>query len=98
MDPDLLRIAQTVAIAGMTVVTGGVFLIVMRLAWRWTHGSPPKTALPSGIDEARFARLEQAVDAISLEVERIAEGQRYAVKLMSGEGAERLPLKRSTDR
>jgi hypothetical protein len=31
----------------------------------------------------RLARLEQAVDAIALEVERISEGQRFTTKLLS---------------
>jgi len=33
--------------------------------------------------EARLARIEQAVDAIALEVERISEGQRFTTKLLS---------------
>src|ERR1700674_2600181 len=35
------------------------------------------------LTEARLARIEQAVDAIALEVERISEGQRFITKLMS---------------
>ena len=35
------------------------------------------------ITEARLARIEQAVDAIALEVERISEGQRFTTKLLS---------------
>ena len=33
--------------------------------------------------EARFDRLEQAVDAIALEIERVGEAQRYQAKLLS---------------
>lgn len=33
--------------------------------------------------EARLARIEQAVDAIALEVERISEGQRFTTRLLS---------------
>jgi len=33
--------------------------------------------------EARLARIEQAVDAIALEVERISEGQRFTNRLLS---------------
>ena len=36
-----------------------------------------------GVTEARLARIEQAVDAIALEVERISEGQRFTTKLLS---------------
>jgi acyl-CoA reductase-like NAD-dependent aldehyde dehydrogenase len=33
--------------------------------------------------EARLERIEQAVDAIALEVERISEGQRFTTRLLS---------------
>lgn len=32
---------------------------------------------------SRFDRLEQAVDAVAIEVERVSEGQRYSSKLLS---------------
>ncbi|HXI98723.1 MAG TPA: hypothetical protein VNG73_07230 [Gemmatimonadaceae bacterium] len=35
------------------------------------------------VSEARLARIEQAVEAIALEVERISEGQRFTTKLLS---------------
>lgn len=40
------------------------------------ESSPP-------LSEARLARIEQAVEAIALEVERISEGQRFTTKLLS---------------
>lgn len=33
--------------------------------------------------DARLERLEQAVESIAIEIERVSEGQRYATKLMS---------------
>jgi len=39
------------------------------------------------VDDNRLARLEQAVDSIAIEVERISEGQRFLTKLQ-GEKAE----------
>mgnify|MGYP001792788851 CR=1 FL=1 len=33
--------------------------------------------------DARLDRLEQAVEAIAIEIERVSEGQRYVTKLMS---------------
>jgi hypothetical protein len=33
--------------------------------------------------EQRLARIEQAVDAIAVEVERISEGQRFTTRLLS---------------
>jgi hypothetical protein len=35
------------------------------------------------LSEARLARIEQAVEAIALEVERISEGQRFTTRLLS---------------
>ena len=38
----------------------------------------------SGDVAARLERMEQAIDAIAVEVERIAEGQRFTSKLLAG--------------
>jgi hypothetical protein len=40
-----------------------------------------ETATP--LADGRLARLEQAVDSIALEVERISEAQRFTTKLLS---------------
>ena len=50
------------------------------------------------VDEDRMARLEQAVEAIALEVERISEGQRFTTKLLAERGAaDRLSAARSPE-
>ena len=41
---------------------------------------------------ARLERIEQAVDAMAIEVERIAEGQRFVTRLMSEQAQERVAL------
>jgi hypothetical protein len=45
--------------------------------------------------DERLARVEQAVESIALEIERIGEGQRYVTKLLNEPGqqlpAQRLP-------
>ena len=38
---------------------------------------------------ARLERIEHAIDAMSVEVERIAEGQRFTTKLLSERSSER---------
>ena len=43
----------------------------------WQGGSVPNDV------GARLERMEQAIDAIAIEVERIAEGQRYTSKLLA---------------
>jgi hypothetical protein len=40
-------------------------------------------AAATPLADARLARLEQAVDAIALEVERISETQRFTTKLLN---------------
>ena len=40
------------------------------------HVIPPETA-------GRLERIEQAVEAIAVEVERVSEGQRFVTRLMS---------------
>ena len=49
----------------------------------WRRGSRPVT--PPGWTDAthRFERLEQAVDAIAIEMERVSEGQRYMTRIMT---------------
>lgn len=44
----------------------------------------------SPVANDRLARLEQAVDAIAVEIERISEGQRFTTRLLS-EQSRRLP-------
>ena len=40
------------------------------------------------IDENRLQHLEQAVDAIAIEIERISESQRFTTKLLAERGAQ----------
>ncbi|HSJ62882.1 MAG TPA: hypothetical protein VK922_03135 [Gemmatimonadaceae bacterium] len=44
------------------------------------RGAPPP--LPSDVAQ-RLERMEQAIDAIAIEVERISEGQRFTTRLLS---------------
>jgi hypothetical protein len=37
----------------------------------------------AGVHDDRLARLEQAVESIAIEVERISEGQRFTTKLLT---------------
>jgi hypothetical protein len=56
--------------------------------WRWVRrGRRPRAGLEqpslSMVDLPRFERLEQAVDAIAIEVERISEGQRFVTRVLT---------------
>lgn len=83
----------------MTIV--GVFTVFVlfplaiaasRFIWRRASKvSPQAVQLAPQIDQ-RLERLEQGVDAIAIEIERITEGQRFVTKLLSEqESRERLP-------
>lgn len=94
MDPDVSKFAQFL----LVVFTFGGIGIGFLAALRFVFARKPKQpAVTSGVDDARFARLEQAVDAIALEVERIAEGQRFTTKLLADRAAERLPAESERD-
>ena len=74
-----------VAMSFFATVTYIVRLLVLRAPWPalGEHRSPSKVV----VDEDRMTRLEQAVEAIALEVERISEGQRFTTKLLSERAA-----------
>ncbi len=58
-----------------------VSLALSRTIWR--RGSRPSIA-PATLDTTqRLERMEQAMDAIAVEIERVSEGQRFVTRLMS---------------
>ena len=75
-------------------VLGGLFMVIVllplsiALARRiWRRSAAVITSFPREIAE-RLSRMEQAVEATAVEVERIGEGQRFLTRLFTeGEGA-----------
>jgi hypothetical protein len=65
--------------------TVSITLITISRAWmsRGSDNAKRANGSLSPMADDRLARLEQAVDAIALEVERISEGQRFTTKLLS---------------
>ena len=99
MDPDIGRIAEALTLVGAFSAFMVTLFIAARAGIAWTRPRPRQEGTPAiaPVDESRFARLEDAVDSIAIEVERIAEAQRFSAKLMS----ERLPnrlAERTSDR
>lgn len=47
--------------------------------------------------DERLGRIEQAIDAMAVEVERISEGQRFVTRLLAERPAERQALPRQHD-
>jgi len=56
-----------------------------RMLWKRATVPPPPAIPPE--TERRLERIEQAVDTIAIEVERISEGQRFVTQLMSRSAA-----------
>ena len=65
----------------ITVIGAPIARAIARRIERGVGGGTP--SLPNDVG-ARLERMEQAIDAIAVEVERIAEGQRFTSKLLAG--------------
>jgi len=69
---------------------------VVMLARAWARKIENQSRLPRVPSDSadRLERMERALDAVAVEVERISENQRFVTKLLAereGAGAERLP-------
>jgi anti-sigma factor RsiW len=85
MTPDVIVVP---AIVGLPCI-----VICVRM---WLRHKEKMATLAAGsaspADESRLARIEQAVDAIAVEVERLGEGQRFVTKLLAERGSAPAPL------
>ncbi len=86
MDSDVMAFAQVMAVilASLAVLAG--VAIGARFFWRIGSGVGGP-AIPASTSAEELQRLQNAVDAIAIEVERISEAQRFTVTLLS----DRLP-------
>ena len=62
-----------------------IIFVLFPLALAWTRRMWKGTTAPrvSPVEAGRLERIEQAVEAIAVEVERVSEGQRFVTKLLS---------------
>jgi len=74
-------------------ILGGMFIVIVLLPLSiamarrlWRRGVATITQLPAELTE-RLNRLEQGMDAVAVEVERVGEGQRYMARLMTEDGS-----------
>jgi hypothetical protein len=89
MDPDVISFAGVaaviiVSVAALAAITQW-FVRGMKL--------PSRREVPNPLYDQRLDQLQQSVDAIAVEVERIAEAQRFSAKLLA-ERAETASLPR----
>lgn len=76
---DPAKVAVALALFGSVSYT----ITSVARAWASRFRSAPRSDLLSGAAAERLERLEQAVDTIALEIERISEGQRFTTKLLA---------------
>lgn len=72
-----------VPIGGMLMILGIVLGVPLVRAYTKRLDAQPRASLPAGDVTARLERIEQAIEAMATEVERVAEGQRFTTKLLS---------------
>ena len=99
MNDDVLTFAQVMFVIVSTVgALSGIGIAIhayFRRSNRSNIGAVPVSA-PIASGEERLLRIEQAVDAIAVEVERISEGQRFLTKLQSERADRALPSRHPT--
>ena len=74
-------------VANVAIVFGTTAATVLSLAKMRMRARDSQNNLAEPNVDERLYRIEQAVDAMALEIERMAESQRFTTKLL----AERLP-------
>jgi hypothetical protein len=82
-----MMIVEPGEVAIVAIVFGTSAFTLLSLARMRLRGKERNNALSDPAVDERLYRIEQAVDAMALEIERMSESQRFTTKLL----AERLP-------
>jgi hypothetical protein len=75
---------EPIIICFILFVMSPIALSISRLIWK--RASRMATTAAPAESGQRLERIEQAVDAIAIEVERVSEGQRFVTRLLSERG------------
>lgn len=78
IDPIVIPIVAIVACASTAIF----YPLTRAYARRMDRGEMRPAPLPTDL-QFRLERMEQALDSIAIEVERISEGQRFTTKLLA---------------
>jgi hypothetical protein len=88
IDPDAISFAVVMAV----IVSSIAVLAVVFVGVKWAIAATKRREkVPASLGDARLEQLQQSIDSIAIEVERITEAQRFTVKLMADRAEERLP-------
>ena len=93
MDPISENAVSVIAIIAIFVLSP-IAISLARLIWR--RASPPERS-PAISDDAsrRLIEMQQSLDTMALEIERISEGQRFVTRLMSERPVAAIPASRT---
>ena len=72
----------------VALITAGVTLSTIVQAWATSRGKADSKTPPQRLDsiDGRLSRLEEMVETVAIEMERVAEGQRFTAKLLAERG------------
>jgi hypothetical protein len=85
-----------IALAG--IIVNGLVIAVLGRAWLARRQPPPPVPHEQLENiEMRLVQLQQAVDDVAIEMERVAEGQRFTAKLLAERGDNDEPSERSAN-
>src|SRR3712207_3238524 len=78
MDPNTM----VIAVAG--IIVNGIVILVLGRTWLSRRQPPPPIPQEQLENiEMRLVQLQQAVDDVAIEMERVAEGQRFTARLLA---------------
>ncbi len=83
---------NVVATAFVALVLFPLAIVFARNMWKRGSRASATTQPLAGDAGNRLERLEQGMDAIAIEIERVSEGQRFVTKLLSEAQPGRLPI------
>ena len=83
------------SITAMTLVSLPLgYMLVKPVFIAWAKRLEAKPTIPS-LPDTRLERMEQAIESIAIEVERISEAQRFTTKLLTDRASDRDVLPRA---
>ena len=84
---------NTMVIAVVGIIVSGLVISITLLAraWHSRRQLPPPPIPHDRLEniEMRLVELQQAVDDVAIEMERVAEGQRFTARLLAEHDAQR---------
>lgn len=87
------RFEAIVAVCGIIFGTTSVVGVAWAVAYgavKYRKAAAPVSDAALSRIEQRMERIEQAIDAVAVEVERVSEGQRFTTRLLSEHSGEKL--------